>query len=117
MTTSTEGQGNIALTIDDLRKVLEEFPPPPHERLGAWLGPFTRTLYGLRIIEVHEEPVLRLADHVQVGLGFRLEFNSWLLAMFGTRNILPRNQLFVSQAYGLAIMRPSDAALLRTIIP
>lgn len=117
MTTGTEGQqGSIALTMDDLRKVLKELPPPVTRDMGLFGAPL-RTLGGLKVIEVREEPVLHLRDDLPVGLGFRLEFNSWLLAMFGVRSILPRGQVMVSQVYGLAIMRPSDAALLRTIIP
>lgn len=83
------------ITLEGVRKLLDQFPHPEPDPLSIgfrWPG----SIMGMNVIEARERPVLQVSPHFQwCSDEARAEMNAYLLAMFGTRSIVPDGVAYV----------------------
>lgn len=106
-----------ALTMQDIEraaKQLQDFAfPEPRPMFGR---DFLR--FGLEIMEVAPriEPKIKLGDAAPVSDAFRAEFDAWLLAMFGVRELFRPVPLGMAYQFGnTVVMNPEDVVKISSI--
>jgi hypothetical protein len=102
-----------SLTIDSILEAVDKcrgmMPPDPFDLLT----PRSR-IFGMDIIEapVMVVPKIKLSDECPVSDGFRIEFNDWLVRMFGTRDVSPVQPGMAYMFGNKILMRPESIMLL-----
>ena len=96
---------NSSVTIEDINKTIKDLPKNPL----SFNNPFN--FCGLKVFEEPLPPQkLKLSKHIQVPDKFRIEYNAWLLDMFGRhKSFLERDKCFLLGTMG-AIVVPHGMA-------
>lgn len=98
------------LTIDKILSVMRRLERPVPDPFG--FAPLT--VSGMRIIEAPERPVLQMDPNFKwCSDECRAEMNLWLLEMFGTRSIVPKDTVYMF--HNSFVMRPEHAVMLRNV--
>jgi hypothetical protein len=88
------------------------------ERSPTFLPP-RREIFGWPVYEIPVEyrPKIQLSEDCPVSPEFRREFNQWLLEMFGAKDVslIRKNQILISKAWGISMLRSDQMAFLRNL--